>query len=122
MKLRQFSQVDVFTGVPYRGNPLAVVLDANGLDDQEMRTFARWTNLSETTFLLPPEDDDADYRVDVAIKLPQLGNEDLERNGLGTGGGRRCQRQQEQQGNRLQKRCSPFHRVSSSKSGVCTPR
>jgi len=80
MKLRQFSQVDVFTGVPYRGNPLAVVLDANGLDDQEMRTFARWTNLSETTFLLPPEDDDADYRVRIFTpggELPFAGHPTL---------------------------------------------
>jgi PhzF family phenazine biosynthesis protein len=60
---RNFKQVDVFTGVPYLGNPLAVVLDGGGLSDDEMQHFAHWTNLSETTFLLPPQDDSADYRV-----------------------------------------------------------
>jgi PhzF family phenazine biosynthesis protein len=54
MKLRPFKQVDVFTSVPYRGNPLAVVLDAEGLDTEEMQGFTHWTNLSEATFLLPP--------------------------------------------------------------------
>lgn len=53
---RQFRQVDVFTAVPYLGNPLAVVVRADGLDDEQMRQFASWTNLSETTFLLPPRD------------------------------------------------------------------
>lgn len=62
-RLRSFQQVDVFTAVPYRGNPLAVVLDAEGLDAAAMQRFARWTNLSETTFLLPPTDSQADYRV-----------------------------------------------------------
>jgi len=61
--MRKFKQVDVFTAVPYRGNPLAVVLDGEGLSDDELQRFAHWTNLSETTFLLPPTDDDADYRV-----------------------------------------------------------
>ena len=56
-------QVDVFSPVPLKGNPLAVVLDAEGLDDATMRGFARWTNLSETTFLLPPTTPEADYRV-----------------------------------------------------------
>jgi PhzF family phenazine biosynthesis protein len=60
---RPFKQVDVFTAQPYRGNALAVVLDANGLSDEQMQRFARWTNLSETTFLLKPEAPDADYRV-----------------------------------------------------------
>jgi PhzF family phenazine biosynthesis protein len=60
---RRFRQVDVFTSEPYLGNPLAVVLDAEGLTTEEMVRFARWTNLSETTFLLPPEDPEADYRV-----------------------------------------------------------
>jgi predicted PhzF superfamily epimerase YddE/YHI9 len=54
MRSRPFRQVDVFTSVPYRGNPVAVVLDGDGLDDEEMAAFARWTNLSETTFVLPP--------------------------------------------------------------------
>ena len=63
MRNRNFKQVDVFTAEPYRGNPVAVVLDAGGLDDQQMQAFARWTNLSETTFLLPPQSAAADYRV-----------------------------------------------------------
>jgi PhzF family phenazine biosynthesis protein len=60
---RPFQQVDVFTAHPYRGNPLAVVLDGEGLDDAAMQRFAQWTHLSETTFLLPPTDPAADYRV-----------------------------------------------------------
>jgi PhzF family phenazine biosynthesis protein len=63
MKTRPFKQVDVFTATPYRGNPLAVVLDGSGLDDDAMQRFAQWTNLSETTFLLPPTEPTADYRV-----------------------------------------------------------
>jgi PhzF family phenazine biosynthesis protein len=63
MQQRNFKQVDVFTAQPYLGNPLAVVLDGSGLSDEEMQHFAHWTNLSETTFLLPPQDDRADYRV-----------------------------------------------------------
>jgi PhzF family phenazine biosynthesis protein len=60
---RAFHQLDVFSSEPLRGNPLAVVHDAEGLSDREMQAFARWTNLSETTFLLPPRSPDADYRV-----------------------------------------------------------
>ena len=63
MKTRAFKQVDVFTAVRYRGNPLAVVLDGTDLDDAELQRFAHWTNLSETTFVLPQTDDAADYRV-----------------------------------------------------------
>lgn len=55
--------MDVFTDVPYLGNPLAVVVDAEGLSAEQMQHFADWTNLSETTFLLPPTDPAADYRV-----------------------------------------------------------
>ena len=58
-----FTQVDVFTESPLRGNPLAVVHGADGLTDAQMQTFARWTNLSETTFLLNPTSPEADYRV-----------------------------------------------------------
>ncbi len=61
--MRNFAQVDVFTAEPYLGNPLAVVLDAEGMSDSEMAQFANWTNLSETAFLLPPTDPTADYRV-----------------------------------------------------------
>jgi len=60
---RAFQQVDVFTATPYRGNPVAVVLQGDGLDDTTMQGFARWTNLSETTFVLAPTDAGADYRL-----------------------------------------------------------
>ncbi len=63
MPSRPFRQVDVFTTVPYLGNPVAVVHDGSGLSDAQMQAFARWTNLSETTFLLPPADSRADYRL-----------------------------------------------------------
>ncbi len=60
---RRFHQLDVFSAVPLKGNPLAVVHAAQGLPDATMAAFARWTNLSETTFLLPPTQAGADYRV-----------------------------------------------------------
>lgn len=60
---RRFRQVDVFTTTPYAGNPVAVVLDGDGLTTEEMERFTRWTNLSEATFVLPPTDPAADYRV-----------------------------------------------------------
>lgn len=63
MRQRWFKQVDVFGKKPYQGNPLAVVLDGEDLDDEAMLQFARWTNLSETTFVLPATQDEADYRV-----------------------------------------------------------
>ena len=59
----RFKQIDVFTAVPFKGNPLAVILDADGLGDAQMQSIARWTNLSETTFVLPATDPAADYRV-----------------------------------------------------------
>jgi PhzF family phenazine biosynthesis protein len=59
----RFSQVDVFSAEPLLGNPVAVVHDAGAVDDEQMARFARWTNLSETTFLLPPTIDGADYRL-----------------------------------------------------------
>src|SRR6201999_4310407 len=58
-----FQQVDVFTSEPLRGNPLAVVIGADALSDQQMAAFANWTNLSETTFLVKPKSSAADYRV-----------------------------------------------------------
>ncbi|TDE42656.1 PhzF family phenazine biosynthesis protein [Nonomuraea mesophila] len=70
--MRAFCQVDVFTAVPYRGNPLAVVLDGEGLSTEEMRRFAAWTNLSETTFLLPPAAPEADYRVRIFTPTGEL--------------------------------------------------
>lgn len=60
---RPFAQVDVFSDQPYRGNPVAVILDGEGLTDEEMHRVARWTNLSETTFVLPPTTEAADYRL-----------------------------------------------------------
>lgn len=60
---RRFVQCDVFTSTPTRGNALAVVLDAEGLSDEAMQRFAAWTNLAETTFLLPADDSIADYHL-----------------------------------------------------------
>lgn len=77
---RRFHQVDVFTAVPLKGNPLAVVHAAQGLGDAAMAAFARWTNLSETTFLLPPEHPQADYRVRIFTpggELPFAGHPTL---------------------------------------------
>jgi len=76
---RHFRQVDVFTATPYLGNPLAVVHDADGLTTEQMQEFASWTNLSETTFLVTP-DDAADYRVRIftpTLELPFAGHPTL---------------------------------------------
>ena len=70
--LRQFRQVDVFTEIPYGGNPLAVVLGADGLTTGEMQRFANWTNLSETTFVVEPADDRADYLVRIFTPSQEL--------------------------------------------------
>lgn len=70
--LRRFEQVDVFTAVPFFGNPLAVVLDGDGLTDDEMLRIANWTNLSETTFVLTPTDPRADYRVRIFTTTREL--------------------------------------------------
>ena len=75
-----FSQVDVFTDTALRGNPLAVVHDADALDESRMQAFARWTNLSETSFLLAPTDPGADYRVRIFTpggELPFAGHPTL---------------------------------------------
>ena len=84
MQQRAFKQVDVFTATPYFGNPLAVVLDGAGLSDDQMQRFARWTNLSETTFVLPPKEagrlGGADYRVRIftpGAELPFAGHPTL---------------------------------------------
>ena len=77
---RPFAQVDVFTDVPYRGNPVAVVLDGDGLSTAEMQRFAHWINLSETTFVLPPTASGADYRVRIftpTLELPFAGHPTL---------------------------------------------
>ena len=70
--LRPFRQVDVFATEPYRGNPVAVVLESDGLTDEQMQRFARWVNLSETTYLLPPAAPDADYRVRIFTPSQEL--------------------------------------------------
>jgi len=81
---RPFKQVDVFTSTPYRGNPLAVVLDGSGLSTDQMQQFTNWTNLSECTFLLPPTPEGkangADYRVRIFCpgrELPFAGHPTL---------------------------------------------
>jgi len=77
---REFSQVDVFTDEPYRGNPVAVVHDGSGIDDDAMQAVASWTNLSETTFILAPSDARADYRVRIftpSRELPFAGHPTL---------------------------------------------
>ena len=84
MQQRPFKQVDVFTATPYRGNPLAVVLDSSGLSAAEMQHFTNWTNLSECSFLLPPTPEGAaagaDYRVRIFCpgrELPFAGHPTL---------------------------------------------
>lgn len=72
-----FRQVDVFTGIPFKGNPLAVVHDADRLTTEQMQAIARWTNLSETTFVCAPSDERADYRLRIftpASELPFAGH------------------------------------------------
>src|SRR6185437_13197936 len=90
MVQRQFRQVDVFSAEPLGGNPVAVVLDAEGLTTEEMQLFSRWTNLSETTFVLPPDkpsagqpsagQPSADYQVRIftgSAELPFAGHPTL---------------------------------------------
>jgi PhzF family phenazine biosynthesis protein len=80
MTQRAFKQVDVFTSVAYKGNPLAVVLDGAGLSAEQMQHFTNWTNLSECTFLLPPTDAKADYKVRIFCpgrELPFAGHPTL---------------------------------------------
>jgi PhzF family phenazine biosynthesis protein len=69
---RPLRQVDVFTDTPYLGNPVAVVLDADGVADEAMQRFAHWTNLSETTFVVPPADPSADYHVRIFTPVAEL--------------------------------------------------
>lgn len=80
MRIRAFKQVDVFSAIPYRGNPLAVVLDGADLAAEEMQHFTDWTNLSEATFLLPATRPEADYRVRIFCpgrELPFAGHPTL---------------------------------------------
>lgn len=77
---RHFQQVDVFTDIPYRGNPVAVVMDGSGLSTEQMQAFTDWTNLSEATFILPPQDARADYRLRIFCpgrELPFAGHPTL---------------------------------------------
>ena len=77
---RAFAQVDVFGSTPYLGNPVAVVLDGQDLTAEDMQRVARWTNLSETTFVLPPTNPDADYRLRIFTpggELPFAGHPTL---------------------------------------------
>lgn len=69
---RRYAVMDVFTRKPLHGNPLAVVVDAQGLDSETMQRFAAWTNLSETAFLLPPMLPGADYRVRIFTPRSEL--------------------------------------------------
>jgi len=78
--MHPFRQVDVFGSTPLSGNPVAVVHDAGDIDGDRMRDFARWTNLSETTFLLPPTREEADYRLRIftpSVELPFAGHPTL---------------------------------------------
>lgn len=78
--MKRFTQVDVFTDTLTQGNPVAVVHDADDLTDEQMAAFARWTNLSETTFLLAPTDNRADYRLRIftpGSELPFAGHPTL---------------------------------------------
>ena len=77
---RRFEQLDVFASAPLSGNPLAVVIDGDGLSEEQMLRFANWTNLSETTFVLPPTAPGADYRVRIfttTVELPFAGHPTL---------------------------------------------
>lgn len=79
-RAKKFAQVDVFSRIPYLGNPVAVVLDADGLSDESMQLLARWTNLSETTFILSPTTAEADYRLRIFTpggELPFAGHPTL---------------------------------------------
>lgn len=79
-RARRFAQVDVFSSTQYLGNPVAVVLDADGLDADMMQRVARWTNLSETTFVLPASSAEADYRLRIFTpggELPFAGHPTL---------------------------------------------
>ncbi|AKA25316.1 PhzF family phenazine biosynthesis protein [Pseudomonas chlororaphis] len=67
-----FKQIDVFSSEPLKGNPLAVVFDADPLSEAQMAAFANWTNLSETTFILEPRDPRADYRLRIFTTLSEL--------------------------------------------------
>lgn len=72
MAALRFKQVDVFTQKPFSGNAVAVVLDGDGLNSEQMQLIAAWTNLSETTFVLPPTSSQADYRLRIFTPKQEL--------------------------------------------------
>ena len=72
MKVLAFERVDVFTAVPFKGNPVAVVLDGDDLSAEQMQSIAAWTNLSETTFVCTPTDQRADYRLRIFTPRREL--------------------------------------------------
>jgi len=80
MPQRAFKQIDVFTAIPYQGNPVAVVLEGGGLTPDQMQSFTNWTNLSEATFILPPTNPSADYKLRIFCpgrELPFAGHPTL---------------------------------------------
>ena len=79
MKQLSFKQVDVFTAKPFFGNPVAVVIGAEGLDTAAMQRIAAWTNLSETTFLLPPTEPEASYKLRIFTPRQELHSRDTRR-------------------------------------------
>jgi PhzF family phenazine biosynthesis protein len=96
--MRRLAIVDVFTTMPYRGNPVAVVLDGEGLDGEQMQRLAHWMNLSETTFVLPASDPEADYRLRIftpVAELPFAGHPTLGSCHAWLAGGGRSKREEE---------------------------
>ncbi len=96
--MRGLAIVDVFTTMPYRGNPVAVVLDGEGLDGEQMQRLAHWMNLSETTFVLPASDPEADYRLRIftpVAELPFAGHPTLGSCHAWLAGGGRSKREEE---------------------------
>ena len=79
-QIRRYAVVDVFTKVPFKGNPVAVVIDGDDISDVAMQAIARWTNLSETTFVLPPSDGSAHYHLRIftpSYEMPFAGHPTL---------------------------------------------
>ncbi|MFX6610753.1 PhzF family phenazine biosynthesis isomerase, partial [Acinetobacter baumannii] len=72
MSVVAFKQVDVFTSQTFKGNPVAVIMDASTLTSEQMQAIANWTNLSETTFVLPATDSQADYQVRIFTPQSEL--------------------------------------------------
>ncbi len=96
--MRGLALVDVFTTVPYHGNPVAVILDGEGLDGEQMQRLAHWMNLSETTFVLPPSSPEADYRLRIftpVAELPFAGHPTLGSCHAWLAGGGRSKREEE---------------------------